>query len=92
MASKFLLFFAFVSFLETRAVIQRPEVRFLSSNLDIEDCFVNVPAVKIATMQNLTLFSVQYKWLEVKNTNLLHLDFLRPMPNCQDQMHTRNLC
>ena len=63
--SAYLMMFHFDSYLETRAIIQRPEVRFLSSNLDVEDCFVDVPVVKTVTMQNLTLFTVQYKWIEV---------------------------
>ena len=66
----FFLIFYFDSYIETRAIIQRPEVRFLSSTLDVEDCFVGIHVVKKIIMQNLTLFSAQYKWVEVKITNL----------------------
>lgn len=68
--------FSFFSFLEVRAVVQKPEVRLISSHLTVEECFVNIPVSKTVTLQNLTLFDINYHWNKVQEPLLLSLMLL----------------
>ncbi|XP_065053136.1 deleted in lung and esophageal cancer protein 1-like isoform X2 [Rhopilema esculentum] len=66
-------------YLEARAIIEMPEVVLLKSGIAIEECFTNIPVSQTVALQNLTLFSVEYKWTKVlgKDSELCDLHFTK---------------